>query len=770
MLDIYQTLEISEILNEINKYSKCESNKLRIASLKMLSSFEAIKKDLTNVSEMMSLIIRHGELPIDVSFSLEKFVSIANKDGLLTIDELSHIVHDIELSHSLMHYFGRVENHLYPNIIALSNRLDSLLELEKSIKKVISPSLTIFDDASPELFSIRKKINQLENNLRFETSSLLKQFKDYLSDYSVSIRNDHFVLSVKTSFKNKVSGVIHDISSSGQTTFIEPSSLVDLSNELYVLRVSEREEINHLLKMLTQEVNNYGEIILNNNQIIAELDFIQAKSIYGINHDANVVHFVNDKKIIDLKEARHPLIDKSKVVSNNFYFDENCTMIIISGPNAGGKSVALKTLGLMIMMSQMGLPILVKEGSTISMFPRIYASIGDSQSLSDNLSTFAAHISNLSTITHFVKENDLVLLDELGTGTSPKEGSAIALAVCDFLREKKCFSLISSHFDELKEYAYSYENVKNAMMVFDDKKLLPTYILKVGLPGRSYGLEMAKRYHLDEDIIENAKKRLNKNKNRSINDVIDKLNKTLKENEAILEDTKKRSLQLEKKEKDVDYQLKNLNKKKENLLEDVELEKEKLLEDAKKQISEVLKVLSKPKYNQVELVSAKKDLDNLFKVDVVQDETFLLGDNVEIPDLGIIGKIKAIKGKKVTLISQEGMSFNTSLDKITHSNRPIINRFKTQNNIDEIATSKGDLKMELNIIGERVQDGIIILAKYLDDALLRGFPSVRIIHGMGSGALRKGVWDYLAKCDFVKEYHYGGQFDGGSGATIVTFK
>ena len=238
MLDIYQTLEISEILNEINKYSKCESNKLRIASLKMLSSFEAIKKDLTNVSEMMSLIIRHGELPIDVSFSLEKFVSIANKDGLLTIDELSHIVQDIELSHSLMHYFGLVENHLYPNIIALSYRLDSLLELEKSIKKVIIPSLTIFDDASPELFSIRKKINQLENNLRFETSSLLKQFKEYLSDYSVSIRNDHFVLSVKTSFKNKVSGVIHDISSSGQTTFIEPSSLVDLSNELYVLRVN----------------------------------------------------------------------------------------------------------------------------------------------------------------------------------------------------------------------------------------------------------------------------------------------------------------------------------------------------------------------------------------------------------------------------------------------------------------------------------------------------------------------------------------------------
>ena len=184
----------------------------------------------------------------------------------------------------------------------------------------------------------------------------------------------------------------------------------------------------------------------------------------------------------------------------------------------------------------------------------------------------------------------------------------------------------------------------------------------------------------------------------------------------------------------------------------------------------MLKVLSKPKHNQVELVTAKKDLDNLFKVDVVQDETFLLGDNVEIPDLGIIGKIKAIKGKKVTIISPEGMSINTSLDKITHSNRPIINRFKTQNNIDEIATSKGDLKMELNIIGERVQDGIIILAKYLDDALLRGFPSVRIIHGMGSGALRKGVWDYLAKCDFVKEYHYGGQFDGGSGATIVTFK
>lgn len=772
MLDIYQTLQIKDILEEIADYSHSEVAKVRILNLKMLPSKEEVKKELTLLDEMLSFTLRQGSLPLSVSFDVSKYLDFVEKGGSLTPLDLEHIANDIKMSADIFAYFAKAERFMYPNLVALSDKLVDLSPLENKIHRVITPNLSIYDNASLELAHIRRQILSLENSIRSMSSSLIGKYKDILSEPSITIRNDHFVLPVKSSEKSKINGVIHDISDSGQTTFIEPAQLVELSNQLYLAHKNEKEEIARILKQLSLECLKNGPEIISNNKLIATFDFVDAKATYGNKHNCFVAQIV-DEPTIELEGARHPLIDEKVVVPNDFVLNDSQRLIIISGPNAGGKTVALKTLGLMVMMSEMGLAIPTKKPASLSYFPKIFADIGDNQSLSDNLSTFAAHVSNLSTITHFVSNKDLVLLDELGTGTSPNEGEAIAIAVSDFLLEKKCLGVISSHFEEMKEYAYKRENVVNAMMVFDDENLVPTYVLKIGFPGRSYGLEMAKRYHLDDKVIASAKKNLNKSKKQSINDVLDKLNKVLHQNEEINNDLKKRQKALESKEKDVNYKDKTLQKKKETLLEDVEKQKAEMLKEAEKRINNILRILSDPNPKQKDLLEARKQLRAMAEEDEPEeepsDEVIALNDYVEVAGLGLCGRVISIKGNKVEILSNDGMSIKTSLDKLTKSEKLGPSRVMTSN-VDDLVKIKTDVKLELNIIGFHVDEGIEALDKYLDDARLKHFSQVRIIHGMGSGALARAVHEYLKKCDFVKEFHYGGQYDGGFGATVVTLK
>ena len=483
MLDIYGTLEIERVLNEVANFSKTEIGLKKIKELRMLSEEEA-SKALKLLSQMSNFTNKYGAVPILISHDLTEFINTALKGGVLSALDLDHIASDVLLANKLHNFFKKFEKTSSFELYELVNKLYDISTLEIKIHKVIAPNLNIKDDASSKLKDIRQSIRKKEMDVRQITSRLISSYHDYLIEDTVTIRNDHYVLPVATVHKNKVPGVIHDISDTGQTTFIEPQALVQLANQICVLRIEEKEEIFRLLKMLTEEVRAYSSEISSNNIVIGEIDFISAKAEYLAVHHCFVPEFSKDR-IIDFKGARHPLIDEDKVIANDFKFDSNQRLIVISGPNAGGKTVALKTLGLLVMMAEMGLAIPTKEPAILSFFPRIYADIGDNQSLSDNLSTFAAHVSNLSTITHFVTSKDLVLLDELGTGTSPNEGEALALAVSDFLLNKKCFAFISSHFEKMKEYAYRREGVSNAMMVFDEKKLLPTYILKIGYPGRS---------------------------------------------------------------------------------------------------------------------------------------------------------------------------------------------------------------------------------------------------------------------------------------------
>ena len=768
MLDIYGTLEISKVLEEVAFYSRSEIARERILSLKMLPK-EKLGDDLTKLDEMMSYLMRFGDISFTTSINLFPIVENASKGGVLTAIELDKIASDIDSSNRIFKQFSKIDKNQYFNLFSLANSLYDLTPLGKSIRKIVLPNLLIADNASPALASIRASLVRKEHEVRGMTNDLIKKYHEYLSENSVSIRNGHFVLPVKTAYKNKIDGIIHDFSASGQTTFIEPSSMVYLSNEINALKVDEQEEIYRLLQMLSKEVMGHANEIVENNKILAEFDYIAAKAHYSNKYKCQVAELSNER-IIDLKKARHPLINQEKVVANDFYFDLETRIIIISGPNAGGKTVALKTLGILVMMNQMGLALPTSTKARLSYFPRIYADIGDNQSLSDNLSTFAAHVSNLSTITHFVSENDLVLLDELGTGTSPNEGSSLALAISDFLIKKNCFALISSHYEAMKEYPYAHKAVKNAMMVFDEEKLEPTYVLKVGYPGRSYGLEMAKRYRLDNKVIEDSKKYLQKSSTKGVNDILDKLNKVLRENERLEKELTEKTKAVDAKEKDLKHQAKVLKEKKENLLSDVEDEREQLIKEAKKQIDALIN--SKNKNIKVsELLKTKRELDQLFVEEPteVNNEEISIGDYAIITSLGIVGKVVSINKNKVEIISNDGMKYKTTLDKLEKSEAPR-QVFTKKNNVDEMIKNKANLKTELNIIGKHVDEALDEVSKYLDDARIRNFKEVRIIHGMGTGALRQAVHDYLSTCSFVEEYHLGGQFDGSTGATIVKLK
>ena len=773
MLDIYGTLEIQKVLDEIAIETHSEVAKSKILSLRMLQNKDEIRLSLKQVEEMMSLLNERDSLPIQASFDLTKFLEIAKKGGVLSIGELDHIALDIETSQKLNQYFSRLDRHTYPSIFELKEQLFDLSSLEDQIRRVISPSLSVLDTASPELNRIRKQILKLSSSVQDVSRGLVMKYAEFLSEKAITIRNDHFVLPVQTSYKNKVPGMIHDISDTGATTFVEPQELVLLSNQIYALRVEEKEEIYRLLKMLTEKVAFHENEIDSNNKVIASLDEISAKAIYGIKHKCLAAN-LSDEQIISLKGARHPLINDEVVVDNDFEMNKEQSMIIISGPNAGGKTVALKTLGLMVMMTQMGLVIPTKEKANLGYFPKIYADIGDNQSLSDNLSTFAAHVSNLSTITHFVTGKDLVLLDELGTGTSPREGEALALAVSDFLLKKHVFSVISSHFDKMKEFAYAKENVVNAMMIFDEQKLLPTYRLKIGSSGRSYGLEMAERYHLDNKVVNQAKRYLSNDKEVSFNDILDRLNNLVNENEQRQRSLNEKERLLSGREKHVHHEEEVLREKKDKLLEDVKHEQKKIIDRTTQKVDLIMKNLDKDNLKLHEIIHAKTELKDLAQSQE-EEEIYLdngpivVDDYVEVKGLGLVGKVKNISGEKVQVITEDGFDVKTKLDQLVKTDEPLSHK-KIQSSVDHEMKIKTDVKLELNIIGYHIDEGVEAVSKYLDECRLRHFKTVRIIHGMGSGQLRAAVHAYLKKCDFIEEFHYGSTYDGGTGATVVILK
>ena len=765
MQDIYETFEFNKIKEALLEFARTEIAKENISSLLMLPNIKMVEEALKDLEEFSSIITRFGPLPIATSANALYLIDLAKKTGLLTPRDLNLIAEDVLTSKAINKYLDKVDVS-YPRIKEKASHFFDLTPLEKEIHRVITNSLTIDDKATPELKEIRHKMRKLEASLQQKVASLSLTYSKYLNDDNATIRDGHFVLPVKTANKNAVPGIVYDVSDSGATTFIEPMEIVQINNDLTALKVEEQEEMRRILKALTALVLMQEKEIINNNKIIGEFDYISSKSLYAGSINAEIAE-LSSEQIIDLKDARHPLIDQRKVVSNSYYLDGDKRILVISGPNAGGKTVSLKTVGLLTMMHQCGLAIPVSKAK-LGYFNNIYIDIGDNQSLSDNLSTFSAHMSHLGEITACVKGKDLVLIDELGTGTDPKEGEALAFSIMKTLEDSHCLAMISSHFSALKEYAFLSEHVENSSMVFDEEKLLPTYRFRMGAPGKSYALDVATRYGINEDIVKGAKEYINKQEGNDTNELLNVLQKKLDEAEKLYKEASEMKKESEKEMKRLEAEKEMLKERRENLLESVNKEKEQIIEHAKEEVDSIISMLSKDSDMKLhEVIALKKQLDELEEApeQIEYDETITVNDYVTIPSLNITGKVTRINGNKAHVQTDSGMAFDTDIKKLHKCAAPKEKKVKSVNNYElSINTSVG---LELNLIGLHVEEAKSELIRYIDAAQLKRLSQVRIIHGFGSGALRKMVREYLDS-QHIK-YRPGDAHEGAGGATVVIF-
>ena len=766
MQDIYQTFEFNKIKEHLLEYAKTELAKVYIDELKMFENIEAVKNALLDLNEVSSIIVRFGPLPINNSANALVLIDMAKKTGLLTPRDLHLIAEDVLTINKISAFLKKIESG-YPRIIEITQGFMDLTNLEKEIHRVITNSLTVADHATPELYSIRTKLKKVEAELQQKIASIALSYAKYLNDDNITIRDGHFVLPVKTVDKSRINGIVYDVSDSGNTTFIEPLEIVQINNEITALKVQENEEVRKVLKALTALVLLQESEIITNNKIIAKLDFLSAKANYMNEINGEIAECV-DSQTVELISARHPLIDPRKVVANSFLLNEEQPIIIISGPNAGGKTVSLKTVGLLVMMHQSGLALPIRKGQ-LGYFKHIYIDIGDNQSLSDNLSTFSAHISQIGEIINLVGGKDLVLLDELGTGTDPKEGEALAVEVTKHLENKHALAMISSHFAAMKEYAFLSPKICNASMVFDEEHLSPTYIFKQGVPGKSYALEVASRYGIDNKIISNAKAFLNENSQNSSAELLDILQKKIEETTKLQDELNKKEAELDKRSKKLENDEEIFATKKENMMKDVKEEKEELIANAKKEIEDIISKMHNSDMKVHEVIALKKELEELEEKqeEEIYNEDIQVDDYVSIPSMNIYGKVTRLKGNKAHIVSDSGLSFDVSKEKLHIVPKPKVGKTVVKKTNYDLAINT-KVGLELNLIGMHVDEAKNALTKYLDNVRLKHLGQVRIIHGFGSGALRKMVRDYL---DTQKglSYRPGGEHEGGGGCTVVIF-
>lgn len=761
-------LEFPLIQDRLSKLTHTEISLSMVGSLSFLPVDE-LSRELGMLSNSLDLIDRFGGFPIDASIDLKELLSYVNAGGILDLGQLEQVAYDCLTGYRLKDYFSKVEDRESP-VREYAVGLPELSFLEKRIHEVVGPGPSVYDEASPALHSIRLKIKRLEQKSVNSLSSLSNKYKAYLNGTNFTLRNGHYCLPVKNDFKSKIRGVMQDISASGETIFIEPEELLLIYNEISSAKKEEEAEINRLLAVLSDAIRENSSDCLKQNRMIGYLDFLLAKANLARRENAHVAH-IAERNEISIFGARHPLLDPNKAVPNDFLLTEKEPAIIISGPNAGGKTVALKTLGLLVYMHHCGLAIPAKEGAEITYLNNVYADIGDRQSLEENLSTFAAHISAIAKIIDEAGEGDLVLLDEIGTGTSPQEGEALAYACVKKLLDKGCFILATSHFNALKAYAMIEDRLVSASLVYDDENMRPTYILKRGLPGESYAFEVASRYGLGDDVIKEARQFVG-NHHEEGELQSKKLLRLVLDEEKLKEELLNQKKELERQKAQLDSFQAQLKRKQEGLEEEMRKKEAKLLEKAKSEVEEAISILSKPDVKLHEAIQVKKNIEALEEEEGEELEDFderdlSIGDYVYIPGYDLRGKIVKLNNREASIASSNGAVFKLDRSKLKRINPPK----------DEPKLSKVDrmlirnVPLEINLIGQRADEAKYHLEGYLDECRLANIKRVRIIHGFGSGILKKMVWEYLkSHPEFVESYESGDQFEGGLGATIAHLK
>lgn len=786
---VLRVLEYNKIIERLTDKATSEQGRKLTAALEPMTDLEAIRKAQTETADALGYLLRKGSTSFGGNKDLGMCIRSLEIGSTLSIAELLWIAAFLENVNRIKSY-GRKEREDTPadSLDEYFESLEPLTPLSNEIRRCILSEEEIADDASPALKKIRRSMTIANDRIHSQLASMINgSCRTYLQDAVVTMRNNRYCIPVKSEYKGQVQGMVHDQSSTGSTFFIEPAAVVNLNNELRELEIKEQEEIAVILADLSAQAGAYTELLTGNQKAMTALDFIFAKAALALEQNATMPVF-NTEHQIRIRQGRHPLLDKKKVVPIDIQLGIDFDLLVITGPNTGGKTVSLKTVGLLTLMGQAGLHIPALDRSELSIFEEVYADIGDEQSIEQSLSTFSSHMTNIVSILQQADGGSLCLFDELGAGTDPTEGAALAISVLDHLHGRGIRTMATTHYSELKVYALSTPFVENASCEFSVETLRPTYRLLIGIPGKSNAFAISSKLGLPDHIIEDAKRHITEDK-ESFEDLLANLEnsrvtieKERLEIAGYKEEVKALKQKLEAKQEKIDQA-------KEKILRQANEEAREILQNAKELADETIRVfqkaeagisikdLEKSRQKVRDKISEKNEKLTL-KNDkpthkVLKPTQIKPGDSVKVVSMGLKGTVSSLPDKNGNLFVQCGIiRSKVSLNDLVLIEEETINTGKMQR------SSSGKLKMsksysistEINLLGRTVDEALSELDKYLDDAYLAHLPSVRVVHGKGTGALRNAVHSYLRKNRVVKSYRLGEYGEGDAGVTIVEFK
>ncbi len=784
-------LEYNKIKEMLSSVAVCSETREMCMALSPTDDIYRAKSLLALSDEAVSLLFKKGAPPISPVKNVTGAAKRADAGGALSMGELLAVAHTLRMSRGLKSYFD--EDDFPEKFPALSNLFSGLSDnkkLENAIFSAIVSDEEMADDASPTLLAIRRKMRTLHSKIRDVLNNMVHSstYASYLQEPIVSMRGDRYVIPVKSEHKGNVPGVVHDSSASGATLFIEPMAAVEINNSLRALSGDEKDEIERILLELSGKVAEFSNEITENYKIIVEIDFAFAKGKLAQKMDATMPE-LNTDGIINIKKGRHPLIDAKKVVPTDIYLGDEFDTLVITGPNTGGKTVSLKTLGLFTLMAQSGLLIPASAGSNIAVFENVFADIGDEQSIEQSLSTFSAHMTNIIKILDNANYNSLILFDELCSGTDPTEGAALAIAILERAKSLGAKVAATTHYSEIKLYALSTERVCNAACEFDVASLRPTYRLLIGVPGKSNAFAISKRLGLGEDIIDRAKELVSGESTR-FEDVITSLEQhRAKAQEELDKATEAAAVSMAQKEES-EKERARIRAQREKMLQDARRDAKKIYEQAKREADEIVKKMQKlfeesAAGNRAEIEEGRRNLkkaldkaEGKLSEDVFKNKSkkkldpskITLGMEVEVTTMNSVGNVMTLPDKKGDLTVQVGiLKIKTNVSSLAPCE--IQKKKKTaQSYIVGGGHAPRDVKMELDLRGETVDDALLLVDKYLDDASLSHLESVTIIHGKGTGALRSAISDMLRHHPHAKSFRPGKYGEGEAGVTIVEIK
>lgn len=791
---VLKTLEYYKIIDKLTEYAASEPGKALCRELVPSSDFHEIVQNQTETADAVTRVRQKGNLSFSGVADIRDSLKRLEIGSSLSIHELLSVSSLLTCAARAKNYGRHPESELPDDSLdEMFRTLEPLTTVNGEITRCILSEEEIADDASPGLRHVRRQMRITNDRVHTQLNSILNSSRSMLQDAVITMRDGRYCLPVKSEYKSSFQGMVHDQSATGSTLFIEPMAVIKLNNELRELEIQEQKEIEMVLASLSLGLAPYTEPLLTNFQILSRLDFIFAKAALSRHYNCSMPKF-NHRGYINIKDGRHPLLDPKKVVPINVYLGKDFDLLIVTGPNTGGKTVSLKTVGLFTLMGQAGLQIPAFDGSELSVFDEVFADIGDEQSIEQSLSTFSAHMTNIVKILDQADSRSLCLFDELGAGTDPTEGAALAIAVLSFLHNMKCRTMATTHYSELKVFALTTPGVENACCEFNVETLRPTYRLLIGIPGKSNAFAISKKLGLPDYIIDDAKSRLESN-DEAFEDLLANLEASRVTIEKEREEIADYKAEIARLKKNLEQKEERLDERKEKLIRNANEEAQRILREAKETADQTIKQINKlaqssgvGKELEAERTKLREKLDKVDKnlslknekgpKKTISPKKIKIGDGVRVLTMNLNGTVSTLPNAKGDLYVQMGILRSLVnikdlelLDEPAISGPGLDPAKKNNTGSGKIKMSKSfSVSPEVNLIGMTVDEAIPVLDKYLDDAYLAHLPSVRVVHGRGTGALKAGVHRHLKKLKYVKEFRLGDFGEGDTGVTIVTFK